>query len=234
MILPSPNPVTPGYGFGSTLPPYSATNKHKGTDFRYNPDHNAYASSDGSVALVPWNGTSPDGNMAILTFSDSRGAWRLAYCHFASFSVKSGPVKQGQVLGIMGDTGAAEGKHLHVTTRLNGNLVDIMDYVGGEMFNEGDRRNINFYFYGEDRGRFKEAVGKDWKLAMYSGIFETDAFKIDQLFNEGDARNVKAKLGDASKCIGKPWKNFWYEFADAKFTNKPPEPLPPGVYEVKS
>jgi hypothetical protein len=82
------------------------------------------------------------------------------------------------------------------------------------MFNEGDRLNINAYLYGEDRGRFKSAVGKEWKEAMYFSIFETLEFKTDQLVNSGDIPAIELVYGtkDGNTVVGKTWKDVLYHY----------------------
>jgi len=86
--------------------------------------------------------------------------------------------------------------------------------TGEPMFNEGDRLNINNYLYGEDRGRFKEAVGKLWKEAMYFGIFETPDYKIDALVNAGDIPAIELVYGtkDGETVVGKTWKDVLYHY----------------------
>src|SRR6188508_1294666 len=116
MIHPSTNPLTPGYGFGSVMPPYSPTKPHIGTDYRYNPNHTVYAPEDGHAEVVPWNGVSAEGNTIYITV-DTR---RHALCHLKSFAIQTGPVKQGQILGEMGATGFVQGAHLHWALRDHG------------------------------------------------------------------------------------------------------------------
>jgi signal peptidase I len=91
------------------------------------------------------------------------------------------------------------------------------------MFNEGDRVNLNIYFYGEDKGHFKGAVGLDWKTAMYQGVFETEDSKMFLKMNEGDRGNVNAYIfGQDLKrfkaSVGKGWKDAMYSlFESAEF-----------------
>lgn len=82
------------------------------------------------------------------------------------------------------------------------------------MFNEGDRKNINLYLFGEDRGHFKGAVGKDWKNAMYYGVLETPDFKIAQTVNKGDAPAINSAFSrtDGATQAGKTWKDFFYQY----------------------
>lgn len=110
-------------------------------------------------------------------------------------------------------------------------------YSGGDipMFNEGDRVNVNNYLYGKDLGRFKWCVGKDWKTAMYYGIFETKEYKTDSKFNEGDIPQLQAALGtkDAAGQVGKPWKNVYSEYILANMPTSDYEPINEQLFRKK-
>ncbi len=52
------------------------------------------------------------------------------YAHLSKIRVRSGQkVKQGQVIGVMGSTGSANGTHLHFEIRINGRAVDPRYYL---------------------------------------------------------------------------------------------------------
>lgn len=52
------------------------------------------------------------------------------YAHLSSVHVSIGQqVSQGQTLGIIGETGNAEGVHLHFEVRINGSLVNPLNYL---------------------------------------------------------------------------------------------------------
>lgn len=132
MRRPTNNPLTPGYGFGSTLPPYSASNPHKGVDFRHSPDNKIYAPENGTITLRGSDASC--GNKLWLQGPTGRHT----FCHLSSFNVVQGQtVKEGQVLGVMGNTGQASGVHLHWVLLRNGQLVDPLKYVtgGDDMYN---------------------------------------------------------------------------------------------------
>ena len=52
------------------------------------------------------------------------------YAHCSSTIARVGEtVKQGQVIGLVGMTGAATGPHIHYEVRVNGSPVDPLGYV---------------------------------------------------------------------------------------------------------
>lgn len=127
MTLPTDNPVT--MDFGSTAAPYSATNPHKGVDFGWRnaagqADRTIYMPEAGTVTLVPNNGN--DGNGVYFTGATGRHG----LLHTSQYLVANGTyLDEGQPVAIMGDTGAAQGVHLHWALRVNGVYVDGRNYV---------------------------------------------------------------------------------------------------------
>lgn len=79
-------------------------------------------------------------------------------------------------------------------------------------FNEGDRKNKNDALYGTDLGRFKFAVGMEYKDADYA-IMKSDEFKEDALLNKGDIENLqdRFKIKIADTFVGRPSKKLLYE-----------------------
>ena len=71
------------------------------------------------------------GNYVRLDLADGR---RLYHCHLSRRLVQAGErVRRGQVIGIMGDTGNANGAHLHWELRPQGfslESLDISEYSG--------------------------------------------------------------------------------------------------------
>lgn len=126
MVRPTQNPLTPGYGFGSTLSPYSASSPHKGVDFLPTPDNRIYMPEDGVVQQVPNNGTC--GN-AIHIYVGNR---HHALCHTSQYLTPNSVFqKQGTPVAVMGDTGNAQGIHLHWALTIDNVLVDPLKQVTG-------------------------------------------------------------------------------------------------------
>lgn len=123
MRRPSNNQITLGYG--SSESPYTESNRHMGTDFSHSPDDLIYAPENGTVTFVGWMGTA--GNAIEQVGADGR-KWR--FCHLASFNVFTGQtVSEGHVMGVMGETGYAFGRHLHLVLLVNGTRTDPMSVL---------------------------------------------------------------------------------------------------------
>jgi hypothetical protein len=129
MIRPTNNPVT--LPFGATTDPYSPVNPHRGTDFSYKPDDTIYMPESAVVTLVRDNGN--DGNGVYF----KAGNRQHGLLHTSQYLVKQGEwVEKGRPVAIMGDTGAAIGRHLHWALRVNGSYVDpltLVDEQGEDM-----------------------------------------------------------------------------------------------------
>jgi len=126
MQRPSPSPITTPFG---QVPGYPLNNGfHKGVDFAFIPDNKVYMPEDGIVHVVPWDNHSAEGN----TIYISVGNRKHALCHLSKFLVSDGQYcNAGKVIGVMGETGAAEGVHLHWAVTVGGQLVDPLTLVKG-------------------------------------------------------------------------------------------------------
>jgi len=132
---------------------------HTGVDFGHSPDKTIYMPEDGIVKVIPWDGKTYDGN-AITT---SIGARRHFMGHMSKFLVANNQeVKEGTPIGIMGETGYADGVHLHWTLRVNGVLVDGMTFVedNSDMPTANEVKNFFKSYLG------KEATAQD--VAFYT------------------------------------------------------------------
>ncbi|MEM7460789.1 MAG: M23 family metallopeptidase, partial [Pseudomonadota bacterium] len=135
--------------FGKRRHPISGyTRLHKGTDFAAPTGTPIYAAGNGVVERASRYG----GYGHYIRIRHTQG-YKTAYAHLSRYArgVKSGRrVKQGQIIGYVGSTGASTGPHLHYEVYKNGKALDVM--------------------------RLKLPTGR--KLAMDPGVFE--AFKVER------------------------------------------------------
>ena len=122
---------------------------HRGVDIGWSNTeaHNQVtAHSDGTVTWVQTGqkhntkakGNASYGNAVKIKHPD--GYFTL-YAHLKSVKVKKGEkVKQGQVIGIMGDTGKAYGRHLHFEVRKpNDTRINPTKYIYADLPNMSDK-----------------------------------------------------------------------------------------------
>ncbi len=98
---------------------------HSGTDFRAKIGTPLKSANDGIVVLVQDRFYS--GGSVIV--DHGRGVY-LCYYHMSRFDVKVGDkVKQGDILGLSGDTGRVTGPHLHFSARVGAIQVDPLQLI---------------------------------------------------------------------------------------------------------
>jgi hypothetical protein len=231
VICPVDNPIL-GQLFGANPQIYAqfGMKGHNGQDIICGSGTPIRAPEDG-VITVSANGTTDQYTGAYIAGETIvlQGEYEHWLLHNSKRLVSVGQkVNQGQVIAFSGYTGFVEppgeaGAHCHWGVRplhpdVNNGYRGFVDPLTVKekpmLFNEGDRKNINEYFYGEDLKRFQNAPGKEFKDAMYYGVFETDEFRIDQLVNPGDVAAINAAFGrtDGDTMVGKTWKTVFYEY----------------------
>jgi murein DD-endopeptidase MepM/ murein hydrolase activator NlpD len=83
------------------------------------------AAAAGRVTLM-----GPTGGYGLYTCISHGGSISTCYAHQSRFGTSQGAsVRQGQVIGYVGNTGNSFGNHLHFEVRVNGNPVDPMGYL---------------------------------------------------------------------------------------------------------
>ncbi|MDL2275078.1 M23 family metallopeptidase [Desulfosarcina sp. OttesenSCG-928-G10] len=113
-------------GFGYRDAPFSAGTRkfHNGIDISAKRGTPVRAPANGVVTFAESNGTM--GNMITL---DHGFNIVTAYGHLDKILKKKGdPVKRGDVIGLVGNTGRSTGSHLHYEVRLNGKAVNPVQY----------------------------------------------------------------------------------------------------------
>lgn len=85
-----------------------------------------YAAEDGTVETAGFN----DGGYGNMVTIQHGNGMKTLYGHMSSLNVKSGQkVKRGDQIGVMGDTGASKGIHLHFEVHVNGSLQNPTGYI---------------------------------------------------------------------------------------------------------
>ena len=97
-------------------PIYKTQRPHRGTDYAAPRGTPVYAAGDGRVTEAGY--TRPNGNYVFIQHGEQ---FETHYLHLHRLKVKQGSrVKQGDVIGTVGSTGAATGPHLHYEFLVNG------------------------------------------------------------------------------------------------------------------
>ena len=111
--------------FGKRKHPISGyTRLHKGTDFAAPTGTPVYAAGNGTVQRASRYGGY--GNYIKIKHT---GGYETAYAHLSRYAkgIKAGKkVKQGDVIGYVGSTGASTGPHLHYEVYIKGEPVNVM------------------------------------------------------------------------------------------------------------
>ena len=121
-------------GYGTVSQGYDAT-KHTGIDISAEQGVAVIAAADGTVSHIQtWDGSTTTGdqsygNMVQITHADER---TTLYAHLSKVLVSSGDsVSAGETIGYVGDTGNADGAHLHFEVRQSGQTVDPRPFITG-------------------------------------------------------------------------------------------------------
>ncbi|MDX6638760.1 MAG: hypothetical protein QOJ01_2271 [Solirubrobacterales bacterium] len=101
---------------------------HPGIDIGVGSGTPIRAAAAGRVALLQSEAAS--GGYGNFTCIQHTGAMATCYAHQSAFRVSLGQqVSQGQVIGISGCTGRCFGPHLHFEVRINGSVVNPLNYL---------------------------------------------------------------------------------------------------------
>ena len=108
-------------GFGNRKHPILGfTKHHNGTDFAAPTGTPIMASGNGTVIKAGWCGNG--GNCVRIRHNSS---YTTGYGHMSKIATRKGRrVRQGQVIGYVGNTGMSTGPHLHYTVKYNGKFIN--------------------------------------------------------------------------------------------------------------
>lgn len=115
--------ITSKYGY--RIHPLFGTQKfHAGVDIGAGAGAPIYAADGGNVSVATYS--SSYGNYVMIYHTDGSST---LYAHMSSIAVSQGStVSQGDVIGYVGDSGWADGPHLHFEVRVNGSTTDPLAY----------------------------------------------------------------------------------------------------------
>jgi hypothetical protein len=93
---------------------YGKEETHLGIDYAQSGKVSILAAADGVVKDIWPEKASTYGNVVFLTHVINGKTYETVYAHLKSNAVKVGQkVKQGEIIGLMGNTGRSTGQHLH-------------------------------------------------------------------------------------------------------------------------
>jgi murein DD-endopeptidase MepM/ murein hydrolase activator NlpD len=131
--IPSIWPIRGGIGhysqyFGMGPDPFTGMpHMHTGIDIStYRQGDPIVATADGQIALIAYE---PNGYGNYIVIRHQHGFY-TRYGHMLSFRVEAGQqVKQGDVIGYVGNTGRSTGPHLHYEVHIGSDVVDPYKYL---------------------------------------------------------------------------------------------------------
>lgn len=124
LIWPLSGAVSSGFGPRSS-PGGIGSTYHEGIDISVPEGVPIRAAKGGTVIMASYNG-----GYGNYTCIDHGSGLSTCYAHQSGFAATSGQsVKQGQIIGYSGNTGASTGPHLHFEVRINGAAQDPMGYL---------------------------------------------------------------------------------------------------------
>ena len=105
---------------------------HKGLDFTADVGTPVYATGDGVVKIAYFSLSF--GNVIFL---DHGYGYETRYAHLSAFNAKKGqPIKRGEIIGFVGDTGLSHGPHLHYEVLFNGQQINPINFFQRDLSNK--------------------------------------------------------------------------------------------------
>lgn len=187
---------------------------HHGTDFAEKGNHNIKASADGTVTRSYYS--TSYGECIFILHSINGQTYETVYAHMQKNSRKvfeGQKVKQGQVIGTMGNTGDSHGQHLHFELHKGRwninktNAVNPLNYLGKT---EEKPINNGTKIYTVRKGDFLGKIAKENNttvaaiLKLNPSIKDSDIIYIGQKLNIPSVSNpiyYTVKSGDVLSKI---------------------------------
>ncbi len=110
---------------GRTDPFTGEQDYHPGLDISADAGSPIYATADGTISVASFSGAY--GNLIVI---DHAYGIESRYGHLSAFRVQRGQfVKRGELIGLVGATGRATGPHLHYEIRVNGRVLNPLQFL---------------------------------------------------------------------------------------------------------
>lgn len=118
-------------GFGYRIHPiYKTSMMHEGIDFTAPVGTEIYATGNGRVVKVEYNGRGY-GNHVII---DHGFGYQTLYGHMSRFAVRPGQrVNRGDIIGYVGNTGSSTGPHVHYEVIKNGRKINPINFFFNDL-----------------------------------------------------------------------------------------------------
>ena len=125
--------------YGSRLHPiFKIWRDHKGLDFTAATGTPVYATGDGEVSTTYYSES-----YGKVIYIDHGYDFQTRYAHLSGFAVIPGePVKRGQLIGYVGNTGHSVSSHLHYEILFKGEQVNPINFFQRDLSNEEYQRLI--------------------------------------------------------------------------------------------
>lgn len=233
------------FPYGATTDPYSPAHPHRGDD-RACPVGTPVIINGVTIGLTGATGKVTGPHLHIQEWHNNYLDIRKPQNAFKGGVVTNIDPTQSQGDGSFGkfiSVKTADGwtdSYCHLS-RIDVKVGDKLE--GEEMFNEGDRVNLNNSLYGQDLGLHKGLIGKPFKEAIYD-IFLAPEDKDARLVNGGDVYNYFRFFAghdpadaDLAYHVGKTHKATIYDLMQRQDVQQhcgnstspppPPAPVPP-------
>ena len=118
-------------GFGSRIHPiYKTYMMHTGIDFSAPIGTEIYATGNGTIAKVEYNGRGYGNNVTI----NHGVGYSTLYGHMSKVAVRPGQkVKRGDIIGYVGNTGSSTGPHVHYEVIKNGQKINPINFFFNDL-----------------------------------------------------------------------------------------------------
>ena len=113
-------------GTGGRADPFTGeADFHPGLDISADKGTPVYATADGVITQAAFSGAY--GNLVVI---DHKFGIETRYGHLSAFRTQRGQsVKRGDLIGLVGATGRATGPHLHYEVRVNGRILNPLQFL---------------------------------------------------------------------------------------------------------